>query len=404
MSKLHTYIHRIMLVGTLALLSCEKLEIPSDTPESIAVADSTTDKDEEPASSSYSVSDIIHGRYTETADVHVTGYIVGYVKSNSMDFCRFSRGDVETNIIIADTPIETSPDKCIPVQLSTANTACKATRSALNLAQNNVLKQKIRLQGDIGKYMGTDGILKAHNHTFLEDDFDYSASTPDDDSQSNDTPDNPDNDTPDNPNPDTPDNPNNGDGQDDDNPDTPDSPIIPNNPDNPDGEEDGQDTNPTDPNQQWEDLVAYITSHGTPDAPFTIADFKTNLPDYLSHFGAPEIGHPGMKERCICGYIVGYIPKNYYDIKKTVFGYKGAPQSNIVLADSPDEQDWNNCIAVQLSTSSGEQKDTRDALNLADHPENYKKCFIILGDITDYRGYMGTLGLKSAKGWMPTAQ
>ena len=368
MNTLRTYVSWILFVCALAFLSCERLEIPDN--EHTNGVESNGNKDDgngssgssgEDADGEYSVSDIINGRFTKTKDVYVVGYIVGYVKTSSMDFCRFARGDVETNIIIADTPVDTFANRCIPVQLTTANLACKATRTALNLAKNDVLGQKVVLQGDIDSYMGVDyGILKARNHTFLENDYEEGGS----EGNAEDLPEEEDSDTPD---------------CEDDNPQDP----------------------PTPDGQEWADLVRYIYSHGTEDAPFTVADFKTALPEYLGNFGAPEIGHPGMKDVYVCGYIVGYVPKGYSKIEKAVFCDEGAPQTNIILADLPDEQDYNNCIAVELSLSSDRHSEAREALNLADHPENYKKRFIIFGNITDQNGYMGTLGLKSARECIP---
>ena len=336
----------------------------------------STEEGEEPAAGVCSVSDIINGRFAETEDVYVVGYIVGYVKTSSMDFCRFSRGDVETNILIADTPIDTFANKCIPVQLTASTVACAKTRDALNLAHNDVLGQKVRLQGDIGRYMKTDcGVLKARNHTFLVNDFDEEEKGNGDGGNDEETTGDDEEATGD------------GEGVTDDD----------------DGKEttggDEQEDAATPEEQEWAELERYIYSHGTADAPFTVADFKTAIPEYLSHFGAPEIGHPGMKDVYVCGYIVGYIPNSR--IENTVFGNDGASRSNIVIADLPDEQDYNNCIAVELSLGSNRHKEAREALNLADNPENYKKRFIIFGNITDQNGYMGTLGLKSARECMP---
>lgn len=395
MSKLRTYLPLLLFVCMQVFLSCEKLEIPNDEYASNTEkeGDTNTEKngedegDEPPAIEAYSVSDIRNERFTNTEDVYVVGYIVGYVKTSNMDFCRFSRGDVETNIVIADTPIETLPDKCIPVQLSTANIPCTETRTALNLAKNDVLGQKVRLQGDIGKYMGTYGLLKARNHTFLENDFDEDEYEKENEKADNETGNNEDDNASEN-----------GDGTQDEPEDDNTTNDYPDAPDNGEGEQD--DDNTTD-DQQWADLERYIHSHGTEDAPFTIMDFKTTLPEYLNHYGASEIGHAGMKDVYICGYIVGFIPKGYSTMEKTIFSSEGASQTNIVLADSPDEQDWENCIPVQLSTSSERHKEVRDALNLANHPENYKQRFIIFGNISVENGYMGTRGLESARKYIP---
>lgn len=368
MKKLYAHFSFLLLACTMMFLSCEKFEAPQGEDADTVVKEEDTDngdseEHEPPVSMTYSVSDIINGKFSNREDVYVVGYIVGYVKSSSMDFCRFSRGNVETNIIIADTPVDTFANKCIPVQLTTANIACKATRTALNLAKNDVLGQKVVLQGDIDSYMGVDyGILKARNHTFLENDYNGEEGDKDNAEESSED----------------------------------------ENSDNTNGEEKKEEDQPTQEEQEWAELVEYIHSHGnTEDAPFTITDFKTTLLKYLNSYGDSVAGHAGMNDVYICGYIVGYIPKGYSKMEKTVFGTEHAPQTNIVLADSPEEQDYNNCIPVQLSTNSDRHKEVRNALNLADHPENYKKRFIIFGNISFENGYMGTRGLISTREYIP---
>lgn len=369
MNKLNTYIFYFLLISILSFISCEKLDIPN---EKTTVEEGGANKGEEPIYV-LSVRDIINEQFTKTENVYVVGYIVGYVETTNMDFSCFSRGDVETNILIADTPVDTFANKCIPIQLTTTSIPCKETRTALNLAKNDMLGQKVRLQGDIGYYMGVTGILKARNHILLENDFTEGDDGSDTEKTESETGDD-----------ETSGNGNGETGGDD----TDDDTYM-----SDDGDEEQKDDPMTD-EEQWMNLVEYIYSHGTENYPFNVMDFKTNLPEFLSHFGAPEIGTPGMKDVYICGYIVGYIPKGNSKMERTIFSNEGATQTNIVLSDSPDEQDYKNCIAVELSLSSNRTKEVREALNLENHPENYKKRFIIYGNIDTY---MGILGLKSTR-------
>ena len=88
------------------------------------------------------------------------------------------------------------------------------------------------------------------------------------------------------------------------------------------------------------------------------------------------------------GYIVGYIPTggSSTTISLTVFGNNGdVAASNLVIAPSQDETDYNNCIAIQLVSGS----DVRAAVNLADHPENLGKLLTIKGDVMKYCGAAG---------------
>lgn len=90
------------------------------------------------------------------------------------------------------------------------------------------------------------------------------------------------------------------------------------------------------------------------------------------------------------GYIVGYVPTS--SINKTCFSVEDAIQSNIVLADSPQERNPSNCAAIQLK----KDKDARDELNLQDNPEMLGKCVLVYGDVATY---MGSKGLKDVESY-----
>lgn len=72
---------------------------------------------------------------------------------------------------------------------------------------------------------------------------------------------------------------------------------------------------------------------------------------------------PDTTEVTLKAYIVGYMPGS--SVKGAIFSADGAVQTNLVLADSPKEQDASNCATAQLLKDS----DARDALNLQDNPD-----------------------------------
>lgn len=148
-----------------------------------------------------------------------------------------------------------------------------------------------------------------------------------------------------------------------------------------------------------QDTLNYVESAGeTPENAFTVADFKTYIPIYFEH-NRDEVGLPlNLKYKHVRGYIVGFIPKNKRSLTHTRFSTTNAVESNIVIADSPDEIDPSQCIAIELPNSSQANKDTRQALNLATHPENLHRQVIIFGNIT--HSYMGTYGLKNASAYL----
>lgn len=83
------------------------------------------------------------------------------------------------------------------------------------------------------------------------------------------------------------------------------------------------------------------------------------------------------------GYIVGYVPTS--SINKTCFSIEDAVQTNIVLADSPQEREPRNCAAIQLK----KDRAARDDLNLQDNPDMLGKCVLVYGDVATYMGSMG---------------
>lgn len=138
-----------------------------------------------------------------------------------------------------------------------------------------------------------------------------------------------------------------------------------------------------------EDTILYVENRGMEeDAPYTVYDVRNIIPHYLSIHGTT-----GIYNRYIAGFIVGYIPQRQQYLSKTVFS-AGQVKTNVVLADSPDEIDYNKCIAIQLTTNTPDQKEAREGLNLSDHPENLKRYVIVYGHI---QKYMHVMGMKSVK-------
>ena len=89
------------------------------------------------------------------------------------------------------------------------------------------------------------------------------------------------------------------------------------------------------------------------------------------------------KPAIVKGYIVGTINGQVYT-EGCVFSGTAESKTNLLLADNPDETDYNNCMPVQLPSGA-----VRDALNLVDHPENYGHQVALTGSIEKYFGVAG---------------
>ncbi len=96
---------------------------------------------------------------------------------------------------------------------------------------------------------------------------------------------------------------------------------------------------------------------------------------------AQAISKQGEKGVYVKGYIIGAAGNGPSLIESS--------GTNIMLAESMDETDVAKMIPVELPKGN-----VREALNLAQHPENKGKLVVLKGNLTKY---FGAPGLKSVK-------
>ena len=94
------------------------------------------------------------------------------------------------------------------------------------------------------------------------------------------------------------------------------------------------------------------------------------------------------KPAVVKGYIVGTINGQVYT-DGCVFSGTAESKTNLLIADNPDETDYNNCMPVQLPSGA-----VRNALNLVENPGNYKKLVSLTGSLEKYFGIAGLKGVK----------
>lgn len=93
------------------------------------------------------------------------------------------------------------------------------------------------------------------------------------------------------------------------------------------------------------------------------------------------------------GYVVGWVNTDiltYADTESCIFTVPATKATNILLADSPAENDFNNCISVNLPTGS-----IRSALNLVDNPGLLGTPVAVKGDVMKYVGMPGVKNLTA---------
>lgn len=100
----------------------------------------------------------------------------------------------------------------------------------------------------------------------------------------------------------------------------------------------------------------------------------------------------GYEAVWVTGYIVGCVN---VDISGTCseqsadFNAPGPVQTNILMADNPDEKDWTKCISVQLPSGA-----VRTALNIT-NASNKGKEVTILGSLEKYCGIHGVKSVSA---------
>lgn len=110
--------------------------------------------------------------------------------------------------------------------------------------------------------------------------------------------------------------------------------------------------------------------------------------------------NPDKKDVWVRGYIVGWADMStvyYVNAETARFTVPATANTNILIAATPDENDWSKCVALQLPNG-----DIRSALNLRDNPGNLGRDVKVKGNIAKYSGVPGVRTV-SAYEWLGDA-
>lgn len=97
----------------------------------------------------------------------VEGYIVGWIDGKALESgAKFTvPASVASNLLIADSPTETDPLKCVPVQLVSGS----SIRAALNLMDNPAnLGKKLKIEGSLIAYFSKPGLKEPSAYSFVD--------------------------------------------------------------------------------------------------------------------------------------------------------------------------------------------------------------------------------------------
>ena len=184
MNATDRYILLFVISTLLVVCGCEKADVageeePAPSVPSVVVPDTVVRHSGErdgSADAPFTAGDLAAGSlglYVRDADVEldgkwVVGYVVGYVGGTNIRDVVFEAGEVESNIVLADSPEETRAEHTVPVQLLTASSYV-ATRKALNLCDNPwLLGCRVAVKGRVCHYMSTVGMKNTINYRYEE--------------------------------------------------------------------------------------------------------------------------------------------------------------------------------------------------------------------------------------------
>lgn len=129
-----------------------------------------------------------------------------------------------------------------------------------------------------------------------------------------------------------------------------------------------------DVSEEETDIEIKGTGEGSLEKPFTVRDVLEG-----------EKAHQG-RQCWIVGYVVGF---TRYSMSNADFTTEGAVQSNVLLADNPEEEDPVLCVPIELSTDKLHKK-----VSLAYNPDSLGRRIMIEGLVMDYFKVSGLRQVK----------
>lgn len=134
-------------------------------------------------------------------------------------------------------------------------------------------------------------------------------------------------------------------------------------------------------------LSVISNADGTAENPYTVADIKAL---YVDGDTVPDVW--------VKAYIVGYADGAFNEAKSVFTIEEGAEvvASNVLIAASADETNYQNCLPVALENKPAECKTVREQVNLKDNPDNLGKEVWFHGSIIKY---FSVAGLKSVNAY-----
>ena len=158
----------LTIICSTLLSACQKIDFNENTMPGENSDEKTEEREENPSADTLTISDAFNLPSSSDTVATVKGYIVGYIKGNSLSSATFSTPDSQanTNMLLADSPTESDATKCLPVALEKGGDL--EMRETLNLHDHPQLLHKcIAVCGLLTQYFRTRGIKRVYDFSLI---------------------------------------------------------------------------------------------------------------------------------------------------------------------------------------------------------------------------------------------
>ena len=126
-----------------------------------------------------------------------------------------------------------------------------------------------------------------------------------------------------------------------------------------------------------------LQGKGTMESPYSVADAQQIY----------EKAGGSTTTAFVTGYVVGFVDGNAMNATTTTFAYPEKAESEIIIADSPEENDYTKCIPIKIP--NGEE--WKSNFELSAQQGLMHQQVIMKGSITKYFGVCGIKDVTYAK-------
>ena len=128
------------------------------------------------------------------------------------------------------------------------------------------------------------------------------------------------------------------------------------------------------PDDEGEEEEPELSGNGTMNSPYNVAETQALF----------ESSGGTATKAYVTGYVVGYVNGQSFNAETATFGIPESQETEFLIADSPEENDYTKCVPVQLTKG-----EFRDGLDIFSNQAILGQQVVIYGSIEKYFGVCG---------------